>query len=132
MKRWLMTAALASLALSACEPGAPAPDEAAVEAISAAAAERLYLSRCAICHGVRGDGHGPRWRSLHSKPPDFRRAAWRRGKSLEAIRRVIGEGSPTTDMPAWKSLDAAQIAGLAEYVLELGKPASTPGDESGA
>ena len=115
--RWLLPGILL-LAFSACDGGESARgvDSAA---ISAARARTLYLAKCAICHGERGDGQGPRRGSLFRKPPDFRRPAWRQGKSLAELRSAIREGRPGSDMPAWKTLDDAEIAGLAAYVAGL-------------
>lgn len=117
MKRWIRLVALAPLALLSCEPGGEAPP---VEAVSSAKAQALFLKDCAICHGERGDGHGPRRGSLFNKPPDFRSPAWRADKSPAELRSVIRHGRPGTDMPAWKNLDDAEVAGLAEYVLAFG------------
>jgi mono/diheme cytochrome c family protein len=117
MKRRIRRAAIASLALLSCEPGGGGPP---AEAVPRAQARALYLERCAICHGRHGDGRGPRRGSLFAKPPDFRAPAWRRGRSPAEVRTVIRQGRPGTDMPAWKTLSDAEVAGLAEYVLSLG------------
>lgn len=115
MKRRLAATLLALLALSGCDGGGePASGQAA---IAPAQAEQLYLEHCAICHGERGDGHGPRRGSLHAKPPDFRGADWRQRVTPESVRRVIREGRAGTDMPAWRTLDDAEVAGLAGWVL---------------
>lgn len=122
------------LALSACEPAGPAPDESgAAAAIPPQQAEALYLDKCALCHGRQGDGHGPRRGSLFAKPPDFRQPSWRRGRSLREIRQLIREGRPGSDMPAWKSLGPEQVAGLAEHVLGFAQrpSASEAGSGSG-
>ena len=111
-----LATAILLLALSACECET-APGQRVVTAVSRERAEAVYLQKCAICHGERGDGQGPRRGSLFKKPPDFRQVAWREGKSLEQVRSVIRDGRPGSDMPAWKSLDDAEIAGLAKYVL---------------
>ncbi len=117
MKRLLTTTGVTLLALLACDGGGGAPP---VEAVPREQARRIYLDRCAICHGVAGDGQGPRHGSLHATPPDFRRATWRRDSTLGGVRAAIREGRPGTDMPAWKTLSEPEIAGLAEYVLGLG------------
>ena len=113
MIRALLTATLL-LALSACEAEPPP-----AAGIAPAEARSLFVQHCAICHGESGDGHGPRRRSLHAKPPDFRQASWRRGATDEGVRETIREGRPGTDMPAWRTLSDAEIAGLATYVLGL-------------
>jgi len=116
MKRRLTAVLVTLLVFSACDEDVSRP---AVEAISRTQAEALFVHNCAICHGVKGDGRGARRRSLYSKPPDFRSASWRRDATLASVRNVVREGRPGTDMPAWKNFDEAQIAGLAEYVLDL-------------
>jgi len=116
MKTPLTATGLTLLALLACEGGVTAPS---VEAIPREQARRVYLDRCAICHGIEGDGQGPRHRSLHVRPPDFRRAAWRRDATRGGVLIAIRDGRPGTDMPAWKTLDESEIAGLADYVLSL-------------
>ena len=116
MKRPLSVTGVMLLALLACEGEGPAP---AIDAIPSAQAKRLYLDHCAICHGVAGDGDGPRRGSLHATPPDFRRAAWRRSATPERLRDAIRNGRPGTDMPAWKTLNESEISGLANYVLSM-------------
>jgi len=118
--RWTTAAAIAWLALSACERGAPTPPEGGAPPVSRAEAAVLFARHCAICHGDKGDGQGPRRASLFRKPPDFRSPGWREGKSASKLRDVIRHGIPGSDMPAWPSLEPAQIAGLADYVLGLG------------
>jgi len=122
MIRWLAPAIL-PLALWGCEPGGSSPGDAAVASIGRERAEALFQRECAICHGARGDGHGPRRGSLFNKPPDFRQPSWRKGRSLERIRASIRNGIPGSDMPAWKSLSDAEVAGLAEFVSGLSAPA---------
>ena len=126
MKRPLTTTGVTLLALLACDGGGGVPP---VDAIPRDQARRLYVDRCAICHGVAGDGQGPRRGSLHATPQDFRQLVWRRSATLDGVRDAIRDGRPGTDMPAWKALGEAEIAGLAEYVLSIG---AQGGDESSA
>jgi mono/diheme cytochrome c family protein len=121
MARWL-AAAILLLALSACDREGGRGR--VVAAIPAEQAEALFMDKCAICHGEKGDGRGPRRASLFARPPDFRQPSWREGKSLSDVRTAIREGRPGSDMPAWKGLDEAEVAGLAEYVVGLGASAS--------
>jgi len=90
-----------------------------VDSVSRAEAAALFLGHCAICHGAHGDGFGPRRASLYEKPPDFRSPVWRQARTSAQLRAVIREGVPGSDMPPWKRLGEAAIAGLADYVLEL-------------
>jgi mono/diheme cytochrome c family protein len=112
-----MLTVLAPLALSGCD-GSVEPGAVTIPAEDAAA---LFERHCAICHADDGSGHGLRRRSLHRKPPDFRRPSWRSEQSLASVRRAIREGKPVSDMPAWTQLDEAEITGLARYVLDFGR-----------
>jgi high-affinity iron transporter len=128
MIRWL-AAAILPLALSACRPGGDAPEDDGVAAVSPVSPERaaaLYAAHCAICHGEKGGGDGPRRGSLYRKPPDFRAADWRQHKSLADLRTAIRDGRPGTDMPAWKSLADDEVAGLAKHVLHLASGGRQP------
>jgi mono/diheme cytochrome c family protein len=111
MRRWLATTIL-PLVLSACEATEPG-----ITPVSPERARALYREHCVICHGISGDGQGPRRGSLYRKPPDFRREAWRQGRTPAALREVIRNGVPGSDMPAWRTLQDDELAGLVEYVL---------------
>jgi mono/diheme cytochrome c family protein len=117
MSRSITKTAIAFLLLWGCDLQTPAPS--AVDSVSRAEAATLFLGHCAICHGARGDGFGPRRMSLYKKPPDFRSPVWRQGRSSAEVRAVIREGVRGSDMPPWKRLGEAEIAGLAGYVLDL-------------
>ena len=118
---------LTALSLSACsgEEGVPpAYRSLAVPAahLESAAARRrgrrLYMERCAICHGERADGRGLR-HSLSSDPRDFTSRVWRQRTSPRHAFAVIREGVPGTAMPAWPSLDDGEIWDLVAYVLSV-------------
>jgi len=120
MHRWITAAAIASLALSGCsrEDGAAVSPE--TGAVSSEHAAELYARHCALCHGERGDGQGPRHGSLFRKPRDFRDPVWREGRTAAQVRAAIRDGIPGTDMPSWRRLDDAEIAALADHVLAFG------------
>jgi mono/diheme cytochrome c family protein len=73
-----------------------------------AAGRVLYLSYCASCHGVSGEGNGPVAESLRQPPTDLTRLAERHGTPLprqelaEFIdgRRDVAAHGPR-DMPVW-------------------------------
>ncbi len=78
----------------------------------------LYIQNCVPCHGIAGDGEGPRAYFIFPRPRDFTRdysrAVFNRPKLFESI----SEGKQGTEMPAWsRVLDKQQIADLAEYVF---------------
>jgi len=126
MVRWIQIAAIASLALSACEAEEtpPAPDAGSVSPERAA---ELYADHCAICHGARGDGHGPRHASLFRKPRNFRDPRWKASQSADQLRAAIRDGVPGTDMPSWRQLGEDKIAALVDHVRRFGNEPETGG-----
>ncbi len=78
----------------------------------AAAGEKLFASRCAMCHGAEGGGGiGP---NLTDKQTLY-------GASFEDVRESIAKGRPR-GMPAFgNQLAPADIDNLAAYVLSLSK-----------
>jgi mono/diheme cytochrome c family protein len=75
----------------------------------------LYLTFCAACHGVSGEG-------LNGRP------ALRSGDAatltLAQLESKISKGRPFFGMPAWSTklngpLSDAQIAAVAQYVISL-------------
>ena len=81
----------------------------------------LFLQHCALCHGDRGDGRGPRREGLSSPPRDFTDPAWRRSTTPRLVYFAIREGRPQTPMPAWKTLEPSQAWDLTAYVLAAGE-----------
>jgi len=78
----------------------------------------IYLQGCATCHGVAGDGAGPRAYFINPRPRNFLLDASRRSFNRPALFRSIAKGKLGTEMPAWeKVLDRQQIADVAEFVF---------------
>lgn len=120
MRRLAGCLTLACLTLSACE--APEPPPRAPDPTALARGRELYDEHCALCHGVRGDGRGPRRGSLSRAPADFRSPLWRARAGREQVQRAIRDGIPGSDMPAWRDLGEPAIADLTDYVLSLAAP----------
>jgi mono/diheme cytochrome c family protein len=79
---------------------------------------KFYMSNCFACHGVKGDGDGPRAHFNTPRPRNFTSEASRRMLNRERIFDSITHGKVGTVMPAWgKVLDDQQIANIAEYVF---------------
>lgn len=78
----------------------------------------LYLENCALCHGVRADGHGLR-RNLSSRPRSFADRTWRDRTSPRKVFYLIREGVQGTAMPAWKQLEEDQTWDLVAYLLTI-------------
>ena len=125
----LTGALLMSLALSGCSPGESKKDADKVTVpgsllASDEAAERgraIFVSKCALCHGERADGHGVRNKGLSGKPADFTSPAWRRRVTPEYVFRVVSEGKRGTSMPAWPTLSDGQRWDVVAYVLSVAK-----------
>jgi mono/diheme cytochrome c family protein len=131
MRRLLRLAALALPLLAACsapDAGLPAayreidvPRERLADPAARRRGREVFLKTCALCHGRRGDGHGPRATSLGSPPTDLTRASWQRRATPRYVYWRIHEGVPDTDMPSWKAFDPEATWDLVAYVLSLGE-----------
>ncbi|MEH6824167.1 MAG: c-type cytochrome [Motiliproteus sp.] len=79
----------------------------------------LYQRNCVVCHGVTGDGNGPRAYFIFPKPRDFRAPEAQAKYSRAHLFDVISKGTLGSEMPAWnKVLTDAEIGHLAEYVFK--------------
>jgi mono/diheme cytochrome c family protein len=84
----------------------------------AAAGRKFYDANCATCHGVKGDGKGPRAYFINPKPRVFTTPEARALFNRPALFAAVSAGSLGSEMPAWdKVLDAQQIADVSEYVF---------------
>lgn len=81
---------------------------------------RFYLTQCAGCHGIRGDGG----RGANLAKPTLLHAP-----TDEALQLVIRRGIPGTEMPR-SALSNEQLRDVAAYVRSLGRvaPSPVPGD----
>jgi mono/diheme cytochrome c family protein len=92
------------------------------ELTSAAARERgavLFQANCALCHGVRGDGHGQRRAGLEVAPRDFTDPGWRTRTSPRHVFFAIREGLHGTPMPGWKGLSERDAWDLTAFLLSI-------------
>lgn len=77
---------------------------------------RFYAGNCATCHGLAGDGQGPRAYFIAPPPRNFR-AADARHFDRAALFAAVSDGTIGTEMPAWRQvLSPQEIADVAEYV----------------
>jgi mono/diheme cytochrome c family protein len=131
MRRFALIALLMALACPGCagpDGDLPAryrriavPSATLASATARARGRTLFLAHCALCHGVRGDGHGLRREGLSEPPRDFTDSEWRASTTPRRVFFAIREGLAGTPMPAWKSLSEADAWNLTAYVLTLGK-----------
>lgn len=89
--------------------------------------QAFYMSNCFACHGVKGEGNGPRAHFNTPRPRNFTSDASRRMLNRVRLFNSITHGKVGTVMPAWgKVLNDQQIADVAEFVFNafiLGKTA---------
>ena len=79
----------------------------------------FYMSNCFTCHGVTGQGDGPRAYFNIPRPRNFTSEVARQELNRPRIFNSITNGRVATVMPAWgKVLTEQQIAGLTEFVFQ--------------
>lgn len=82
-----------------------------------AAGRRVYVTHCASCHGPEGEG---------GRGPTLAQPRLVRAQDDDALRRIIRQGIPGTEMPRAR-LEAAELAEVVAYVKALGeKPREVP------
>jgi mono/diheme cytochrome c family protein len=83
------------------------------------AGRRFYDANCATCHGIKGDGQGPRAYFINPKPRVLISAETRAMFNRPAIFAGVSAGRNGTEMPAWdKVLTPQEIANVTEYVFQ--------------
>lgn len=83
-----------------------------------AAGRKFYDANCATCHGVKGDGQGPRAYFINPKPRNFIEPQSRALLNRPAIYAAVSAGKRGTEMPAWdKVLGPQEMADVSEYLF---------------
>ena len=79
----------------------------------------LYMSNCSACHGVNGDGRGPRAYFINPKPRNFLHTASRASLNLPVLFQSVAKGKLRTEMPAWETVfSPQQIADVSQYIFQ--------------
>ena len=97
------------------------------EAPNLAAAQQLFQTECAGCHGVEGLGNGPMARELDPPPANFHNAQRQQQRSLLGLFNTVSLGVEGTAMRAFTELSTEQRWALAFYVANF---ASSEGDRA--
>jgi len=117
-----MTATLSPFRPFAVSP-TRAPGARLFEQANQTEGQKLFQTRCFVCHGRGGKGDGPSAIGLAEKPQDLTDANWQRATSDDLIRSVIQGGGAaigkTGAMPPNPDLTQDQIQGLVAFVRSL-------------
>ncbi len=86
--------------------------------------EAIYKVNCAPCHGMKGEGDGPKAEELKIKPQDHTNASYMSTRTDKQLEYVIRNGgisiSKSPLMPAWKgTLSDDQIKAVVKYLRKL-------------
>jgi DMSO reductase family type II enzyme heme b subunit len=86
----------------------------------------IYLKRCSLCHGEKGDGQGPVAPFLTPRPRDFVMAAYKFRTTAsgepptdEDLFRVVTRGVPGTAMPGWGLLPEQDRRDVIAYIKQF-------------
>jgi DMSO reductase family type II enzyme heme b subunit len=88
----------------------------------ATAGKAVYDQKCALCHGVKGDGKGAGAELLDPRPRDFTSGVYKVRSTASKIPtdqdlfRIITEGMPGTSMPGWTVLPEKDRWNLVAYL----------------
>ena len=95
---------------------------------------RVFVERCAPCHGDTGGGDGPAAAAITPPPRNFRDPAFWRGRTEQQIRLIVRDGKPGTMMAPFQGvLSDAEIDGVVAYLKSFRpSPAPDHGEVSGA
>jgi len=95
--------------------------------VSQTEAQKVFVGRCASCHGMKGKGDGPGSAALNPKPRDYTNKAWQNTVSDEQIGKTILYGGAAVGkspaMPSNPDLDSKpqMVAALVKVVRSFGQ-----------
>ncbi|HEY0794121.1 MAG TPA: c-type cytochrome [Chthoniobacterales bacterium] len=125
---WFRRISLCLLAVGVgCSKVSPGRGEAGPEnpGPGAALGQKIFLSRCFVCHGTNGNGQGPAATGLGANPRDFTDPAWQRSATDDRIRKVIRKGGEAVGenaaMPPNPDLQNDQVEGLLAFIRSLAR-----------
>src|SRR3569623_283597 len=80
--------------------------------------KEFYEHNCFTCHGLEGNGQGPRSKFINPKPRNFLAEESRLRLNRPTLFNAVHEGLRGTVLPAWgRVLSDQEIANVAEYVF---------------
>ncbi|MGA8659179.1 MAG: cytochrome c [Chthoniobacterales bacterium] len=86
--------------------------------------QKIFLTRCFVCHGVNGNGKGPSATGLGADPRNFTDPNWQKSVTDSRIETVIKHGGQaigeSAAMPANTDLSDSQVTALLQFIRSLG------------
>ncbi|MGA7951671.1 MAG: cytochrome c [Thiobacillaceae bacterium] len=108
------------LAISGCERKSPtAPVGLLTSSEAQHAGGITFATRCAICHGVNGDGRGLRHEALNPPPANLTLPPWSEEAGAGRTYLAIRHGVPGTAMAPWPELSDQEIWNVVAYITTL-------------
>ncbi len=95
----------------------------------AADGKMLYTINCASCHGVDGQGDGPRAAGLNPPARNYKTQSFKYGDDVASIYNTLEKGSPGTSMPSFSLLPPRDVWAMVHYVRTM-IPNPTPTDDA--
>jgi mono/diheme cytochrome c family protein len=84
---------------------------------------KIFRTRCFVCHGLDGSGHGPSSTNLGADPRNFTDPDWQARTTDDRITQAIRGGGPSIGesaaMPPNPDLSASQVRALLEFIRSL-------------
>jgi mono/diheme cytochrome c family protein len=85
--------------------------------------EKIFQTRCFVCHGRDGRGSGPASQGLAQKPQDLTDPNWQRSVTDEQIKTVVRAGGAifgkSGAMPPNPDLSNDDLSSILDYVRHL-------------
>jgi len=117
---------LLSVAQTGCKGGEAADLTKGIDAAALTEAKTIFTQRCAVCHGMGGQGDGVGAAALNPKPRNYTDKTWQSSVKDADIEKIIVGGGATVGksplMPPNPDLSAkpAVVQGLRAIVRSFG------------
>jgi len=82
--------------------------------------KKIYLDRCAVCHGSQGDGKTFAANALYPTPKNFTAKVTKKELTRERMIESITKGRPGTAMMPWERiLSKQEIHSVVKYIQQI-------------
>jgi sulfur oxidation c-type cytochrome SoxX len=104
----------------------PEKNPVAMDPQSAARGERMFIRRCAGCHGRKADGKGPNSLDIVPRPRNLRNSGFVAGVADERLFESILYGVQGTAMPPWidYGLSINEVGDIVNFIRSINQKSS--------